>query len=155
MDDRHRKLAWGAFQMPIRCCSLVPAIATRFSLFRPRSVLDLRIGMGFYGAVVRQWLKGCGGTRLFGVDSRFVAYRGPCWDLKNKVMDWLRTAWRRHRWSTRQTDTSRRDWGSGRHSQPRAFQRAILPMAPLVFGRQLRPSTQSLPHSDSEKKRTQ
>lgn len=40
--------------MPIGCCSLVPTIETYFSLFRPRSVLDLGIGMGFFGAVVRQ-----------------------------------------------------------------------------------------------------
>ncbi len=40
--------------MPIGCCSLAPAIATRLQLTGPRSVLDLCIGMGFYGAVVRQ-----------------------------------------------------------------------------------------------------
>ncbi len=42
--------------MPIGCCSLVPEIATRLARSRPRSALDLGIGMGFYGAVVRQWL---------------------------------------------------------------------------------------------------
>jgi hypothetical protein len=74
--------------MPIGCCSLVPAIATHFALFRPRSVLDLGIGMGFYGAVVRQWLDGGvqpWRTRLVGVEG-FAAYRNPCWDLYDEVL---------------------------------------------------------------------
>ena len=65
--------------MPIGCCSLVPAIATQFVLRRPRSVLDLGVGMGFYGAVVRQWLDGGvqpWRTRLVGVEG-FDAYRSP------------------------------------------------------------------------------
>ncbi len=57
--------------MLIGCCWLVPAIATQFVRRRPRSVLDLGIGMGFYGAVVRELLDG--GvlplrTRLVGVE---------------------------------------------------------------------------------------
>ena len=62
--------------MPIGCCSLDPAIATQFVVFRPGSVLDLGIGMGFYGAVVRQWLDGGvqpWRTRLVGVEG-FAAY---------------------------------------------------------------------------------
>jgi predicted TPR repeat methyltransferase len=50
-------------------------------------VLDLGIGMGFYGAVVRQWVD-LGvrpwRTRLVGVEG-FVAYRNPCWDLYDEV----------------------------------------------------------------------
>ena len=75
--------------MPIGCCSLVPTIATHFALFQPRSVLDLGIGMGFYGAVVRQWLDGGvqpWRTRLVGVEG-FAAYRGPCWDLYDEVVE--------------------------------------------------------------------
>ena len=75
--------------MPIGCCSLVPMIATHFALFQPRSVLDLGIGMGFYGAVVRQWLDGGvqpWRTRLVGVEG-FAAYRGPCWDLYDEVVE--------------------------------------------------------------------
>jgi SAM-dependent methyltransferase len=74
--------------MPIGCCSLVPAIATQFVLRRPRSVLDLGIGMGFYGAVVRQWLDGGvqpWRTRLVGVEG-FDTYRSPCWNLYDDVV---------------------------------------------------------------------
>ncbi|MFO0903697.1 MAG: methyltransferase domain-containing protein [Pirellulales bacterium] len=74
--------------MPIGCCSLVPTIATHFALFQPRSVLDLGIGMGFYGAVVRQWLDGGvqpWRTRLVGVEG-FSAYRNSCWDLYDEVV---------------------------------------------------------------------
>jgi hypothetical protein len=74
--------------MPIGCCSLVPAIATELGLRRPASVLDLGIGMGFYGAVVRQWLD-LGvrpwRTKLVGVEG-FAAYRNPCWDLYDEVV---------------------------------------------------------------------
>ena len=74
--------------MPIGCCSLVPTIATHLHLARPRSVLDLGIGMGFYGAVVRQWLD-LGvrpwRTRLVGVEG-FAGYRNPCWDLFDEVV---------------------------------------------------------------------
>ncbi len=74
--------------MPIGCCSLVPAIATELQLARPRSVLDLGIGMGFYGAVVRQWLDldvWPWRTKLVGVEG-FAAYRNPCWDLYDEVI---------------------------------------------------------------------
>ncbi|MFM9067738.1 MAG: methyltransferase domain-containing protein [Planctomycetota bacterium] len=73
--------------MPIGYCSLVPAIATQLVVFRPGSVLDLRIGMGFYGAVARQWLDGGvqpWRTRLVGVEA-FAAYLGPCWNLYDEV----------------------------------------------------------------------
>ena len=74
--------------MPIGCCSLVPAITTQLGLRRPNSVLDLGIGMGFYGAVVRQWLDygvRPWRTRLVGVEG-FAAYRNPCWDLYDEVV---------------------------------------------------------------------
>ena len=74
--------------MPIGCCSLVPTIATQLVVFRPASVLDLGIGMGFYGAVVRQWLDGGvqpWRTRLVGVEG-FGAYRNSCWDLYDEVV---------------------------------------------------------------------
>jgi predicted TPR repeat methyltransferase len=74
--------------VPIGCCSLVPTIATHLQLARPRSVLDLGIGMGFYGAVVRQWLD-LGvrpwRTKLVGVEG-FAGYRNPCWDLYDEVV---------------------------------------------------------------------
>jgi len=74
--------------VPIGCCSLVPEIATRLARSRPRSVLDLGIGMGFYGAVVRQWLDfgvRPWRTRLVGIEG-FAGYRNPCWDLYDEVI---------------------------------------------------------------------
>lgn len=74
--------------MPIGCCSLVPTIATHLQLARPSSVLDLGIGMGFYGAVVRQWVD-LGvrpwRARLVGVEG-FATYRNPCWELYDEVV---------------------------------------------------------------------
>jgi predicted TPR repeat methyltransferase len=73
--------------MPIGCCQLVPTIAAHLQLARPRAVLDLGVGMGFYGAVVRQWLD-LGvrpwRTKLVGVEG-FAGYRNPCWDLYDEV----------------------------------------------------------------------
>lgn len=73
--------------MPIGCCSLVAPIVSELHLLRPASVLDLGIGMGFYGAVVRQWNDyGFGRhTRLVGVEG-FAGYRNPCWDLYDEVL---------------------------------------------------------------------
>lgn len=74
--------------MPIGCCSLVPAIVTQLTNRRPCSVLDLGVGMGFYGAVVRQWLDfgvRPWRNRLVGVEG-FAAYRNPCWDLYDEVV---------------------------------------------------------------------
>jgi hypothetical protein len=44
--------------------------------------------MGFYGAVVRQWLDSGvqpWRTRLIGVEG-FAAYRNPCWDMYDEVL---------------------------------------------------------------------
>ena len=85
--------------MPIGCTSLVPMIAHELMAHRPSSVLDLGIGMGFYGAVVRQWLD-LGvrpwRTRIVGVEG-FEAYRNPCWDvydtvINSKIEDYLATS---------------------------------------------------------------
>lgn len=74
--------------MPVGCCSLVPVITTHLGLSRPNSVLDLGIGMGFYGAVVRQWVD-LGvqpwRTNLVGVEG-LAAYQNPCWDLYDEVV---------------------------------------------------------------------
>jgi len=74
--------------MPIGCYSLVPHVAHRLVTRRPRSVLDLGIGFGNYGAVVRQWLD-CGAppwdTYLVGVEA-WEAYRNPVWQLYNLVV---------------------------------------------------------------------
>src|SRR5690606_3575305 len=75
--------------MPIGCSSFVPEIATQLSRQQARSVLDLGVGMGMYGAVVRQYLD-MGvrpwRTRLIGVGG-FPAYRNPCWDLYDHVFE--------------------------------------------------------------------
>jgi len=55
---------------------------------RPRAVLDIGIGFGFYGAAVRQWCDS--GARpwrvhLTGVEA-YGAYRNPTWDLYDRVV---------------------------------------------------------------------
>lgn len=73
--------------MPIGCYSLVGPIADLLWRRRPAAVLDLGAGMGFYGAVVRQW---CDSgvqpwrTRLIGVEG-FEGYRNPCWNLYDEI----------------------------------------------------------------------
>ena len=75
--------------MPIGCASLIPYIAQDLIVRRPSSVLDLGIGNGLYGAVVRNY---CGDldpgatrhTRLIGVEG-WAAYRGRMWDLYDHV----------------------------------------------------------------------
>ncbi len=73
--------------MPIGCISCVPYVASRLMQRRPESVLDLGIGMGFYGAVIRQWLDHGvrpWHTRLVGVEG-WPGYRNPTWDLYDEV----------------------------------------------------------------------
>ena len=73
--------------MPIGCLSCVPHVAARLMAQRPRSVLDLGVGMGFYGAVVRQWLDNGvrpWTTRLVGVEG-WEGYRNPTWELYDEV----------------------------------------------------------------------
>ena len=74
--------------MPIGCYSLVPSIVMRLSSANPCSVLDLGLGMGFYGAAIRQWLDfgvQPWRTKLVGVEG-FAGYRNPCWDLYDEVV---------------------------------------------------------------------
>ncbi len=73
--------------MPIGCYSLVPYVAHHVAIHRPERVLDLGIGLGSYGSVVRQW--GDLGERpwrtyLIGVEA-WAGYRNPMWDLYNAV----------------------------------------------------------------------
>ncbi len=74
--------------MPIGSYSLVPYVADRLWKDRPRRVLDLGIGMGMYGAAVRQWVD-LGvqpwTTYLVGVEA-CAEYRNPLWDLYNLVV---------------------------------------------------------------------
>jgi len=74
--------------VPIGCLSLTPIIASELWKSQPDTVLDLGIGMGFYGAVVRQWLDSGvrpWRTHLVGVEG-FAAYRSPCWALYDEVV---------------------------------------------------------------------
>lgn len=74
--------------MPIGSFSLVPHIALDLIRHKPMRVLDLGIGFGFYGAVVRQWLdQGVKpwSTRLVGVEA-WGNYANPMWDLYDMVV---------------------------------------------------------------------
>lgn len=73
--------------MPIGCYSLIPYVADALVKRQPNTVLDLGMGMGFYGAVVRQWLDyGVQPRRtvLDGVEG-FEGYSNPCWDLYDAI----------------------------------------------------------------------
>jgi predicted SAM-dependent methyltransferase len=74
--------------MPIGCYSLVPHVAYHLVTRRARRVLDLGIGFGIYGGVVRQWLD-LGvrpwSTYLVGVEG-WANYRSPMWDLYDLII---------------------------------------------------------------------
>ena len=73
--------------MPIGSYAAVPALAETLLRLHPRSVLDLGMGFGGAGVVVRQWLD-LGvrpwKTYLVGVEV-WADYRNPVWDLYNVV----------------------------------------------------------------------
>lgn len=74
--------------MPIGSYAVVPYLAHALAVRQPRSVLDLGIGFGGGGAVVREWLDlGIKPWRTFlvGVEV-WPDYRGPLWDLYNVVL---------------------------------------------------------------------
>lgn len=73
--------------MPIGSFSLVPHIANRLCTTRPSRLLDLGIGFGLYGGVVREWIdQGVQPWKsyLVGVEV-FGAYGNPMWDLYDLV----------------------------------------------------------------------
>jgi len=73
--------------MPIGSYAAIPLLAQALLQYRPRSVLDLGMGFGGGGVVVRQWLD-LGvrpwRTYLVGVEA-WADYRNPVWDLYNVV----------------------------------------------------------------------
>ena len=74
--------------MPIGSFTIVPHLAHELSLRQPRRVLDLGMGSGFLGAVVRQWVDlGVRPWRSFllGVEG-WADYRNPLWDLYDVVV---------------------------------------------------------------------
>jgi len=74
--------------MPIGSFTVVPHVAKQLATQRPGRVLDLGIGSGFYGAVVRQWVD-LGvrpwNTFLLGVEA-WADYRNALWDLYDVVV---------------------------------------------------------------------
>lgn len=74
--------------MPVGSFTVVPHVAKQLATQRPQRVLDLGIGSGFYGAIVRQWID-LGvrpwGTFLMGVEV-WADYRNPLWDLYDVVV---------------------------------------------------------------------
>jgi hypothetical protein len=74
--------------MPIGSFTVIPHVAELLATRRPARVLDLGIGSGFYGAVVRQWVDlGVRPWRtvLVGVEA-WAEYRNPLWDLYNLII---------------------------------------------------------------------
>ena len=74
--------------MPIGSFTVIPHVAKLLASQQPARVLDLGIGSGFYGAVVRQWVDL--GVRpwktvLVGVEA-WADYRNPLWDLYNLIV---------------------------------------------------------------------
>lgn len=73
--------------MPIGSFTAIPYVAQRLALKQPQRVLDVGIGFGMYGAVVRQWVdEGVQPWRTFlvGVEA-WPHYRNPVWDLYNVI----------------------------------------------------------------------
>lgn len=73
--------------MPIGSYSTIPFLANQLLSQRPRTILDLGIGFGMTGAVVRQWLDS--GYKPFETSLQGVEiwpqYRSPLWDLYDVV----------------------------------------------------------------------
>jgi 2-polyprenyl-3-methyl-5-hydroxy-6-metoxy-1,4-benzoquinol methylase len=67
--------------MPISSFSIVSLIACELNFHKPKTVLDLGAGSGFYGAVIRQFVDMGWGkkTRIEGVEP-FQQYKNPNWD---------------------------------------------------------------------------
>jgi hypothetical protein len=78
--------------MPSSAIENVPPIANEIHRLQPKSIVDLGIGFGLYGAVTRQILDGIWGrcrseqwqANIIGVEI-WEAYRNPCWQTYNAV----------------------------------------------------------------------
>lgn len=73
--------------MPIGSFVTIPVVAFELSERKPKTVLDLGIGFGMWGAVVREWVD-MGvrpyNTIIHGVEA-FIDYYSPLWKLYNKI----------------------------------------------------------------------
>src|SRR5579885_268285 len=79
--------------MPISSYAVVPKILDEMCRVKPKSVLDVGVGFGFWGAAIRQWsdhgvcFQGSSyPTRLVGIEG-FPAYRSYCWSLYNHIFE--------------------------------------------------------------------
>lgn len=75
--------------MPLGSYSLTYHFADQLCKHQPKSVLDLGIGFGLQGALVRQYLDGGvqpWKTNLVGVEA-FSAYRNPTWELYTSIFE--------------------------------------------------------------------
>lgn len=73
--------------MPIGSFTVIPHIALHLARNAPARVLDVGIGFGMYGAVVREWVD-LGvqpwKTHLVGIEVH-EPYRNPVWDLYDEI----------------------------------------------------------------------
>lgn len=73
--------------MPIGSFTVIPHIALHLARNKPARVLDVGIGFGMYGAVVREWVD-LGvrpwKTHLVGIEVH-EPYRNPVWDLYDEI----------------------------------------------------------------------
>lgn len=75
--------------MPVGSFSLIYHLAEHLQKHRPKSVLDLGVGFGLAGAIVRQYLDDGvkpWRTELIGVEA-FEAYGNPTWGLYNSLLN--------------------------------------------------------------------
>lgn len=75
--------------MPVGSFSLIYRLAEHLQKHRPKSVLDLGVGFGLAGAIVRQYLDDGVKpfkTELNGVEA-FGGYKNTCWGLYDKVFE--------------------------------------------------------------------
>jgi cyclopropane fatty-acyl-phospholipid synthase-like methyltransferase len=73
--------------VPIGCVSVIPPIIARLSIQRPKTVLDLGVGTGLWGALLRQYLDNGVAPRNFhlkGIEG-WEGYRGPMWEFYDSV----------------------------------------------------------------------
>lgn len=68
--------------MPVSSYSVIPEIIHETIFNNPSSVLDVGVGNGMYGALVKNYLPGC---RVCGVEG--FNYRTPMWSMYNHIWE--------------------------------------------------------------------
>lgn len=82
----------GTFRLPTSDMRSAAAVMAAVLKIKPQSVLDLGIGFGKYGVLMREWTDGVAGrvacktwqTSIIGVEAH-EPYRNPAWDLYDRV----------------------------------------------------------------------